>query len=191
QALARDSTFARAWAELGMAYTVLPLFSPVPVDSVLGLARAAVSNAHRLDPTNAAAYAAEGMTHLLASEWQAAGPSFERAIALDSTYTMAHRAYTSALYQLGRTEESVVEARRAARLDPLSPLSHAVATVIMLNANRRDEAVAMARRAIELDSSVTGFAHLGYALAIYTSGNADSARKLLKGAARVSQSSPW
>ena len=49
----------------------------------------------------------------------------------------------------------------------------------------------MARRAIELDSSVTGFAHLAYTLAIYASGNVDSARKLLKGATRVSQSSPW
>ena len=64
------------------------------------------SLAHRLDPTNAAAYAAEGMTHLLASEWQAAGPSFERAIALDSTYAMAHRAYTSALYQSGKRNSS-------------------------------------------------------------------------------------
>jgi len=191
QALARDSTFARAWAELGMAYAVWPLFSPVPVDSVLGLARAAVANAHRLDSTNAAAYAVEGMTHLLASDWQAAGPSFERAIALDSTYAMAHRANTAALYQSGRTEESVAEARRTERLDPLSPLTHAVATIVLLNVDRRQEALATARRAIELDSSVAGFAHLTYSLAVYASGNTDSARKLLKGAGRVSQTTPW
>jgi serine/threonine-protein kinase len=191
RALARDSTFARAWAELGTAYAVLPLFSFVPVDSVIGLARRAIASAHRLDPTNAGAFAAEGMTDLLASDWQHGVSAFERALALDSSNMQAQRAYTSALYQAGRVDESVAQARRATRADPLSPTTFMVATVVMLNADRREDALAMARRAIELDTSATGFAHMVYALAIDASGGVDSARKLIKGAGRVPQSSAW
>lgn len=83
------------------------------------------------------------------------------------------------------------QARRATRVDPLSPTTFAVGAIVMLNADRRDDALAMARRAIDLDTSVAGFAHLAYAMAIHASGNLDSARKLLAGAGRVPQSSPW
>ncbi len=190
KALARDSTFARAWAELGTAYVVLPLFSPVSIDSVIPLARAATAHARTLDSASAQVYAAEAMLHLLASEWREARPAFERAIALDSNSAQAHRAYGSALYQTGRTTESVEQARRATRLDPLSSTTHAVATIVMLNANRRDEALVIARRGVELDTNAA-FAHLAYALAMYASGKVDSARLLLRGARSVTQTSPW
>jgi serine/threonine-protein kinase len=191
RALARDSSFARAWAVLGEAYTVLPLYSPTPVDSVLSLARTAIANAHRLDPSNAEAFAAEGMANLLAAKPAAAASAFERALSLDSSNAWANRAYWGALVQTGRTEESVVQGRRAARVDPLSSTTFMVATQIMLNANRIDEAIVMARRATELDTSVTNPGRLIYGLAMYAAGNIDSARKLVKGAVPSPQGSPW
>jgi hypothetical protein len=69
RAIDRDSTFGRAWAELSLAYCVLPLFSPVPVDSSVALARRAMIQAKRLDPASASAYAAEGFTELFASNF--------------------------------------------------------------------------------------------------------------------------
>jgi hypothetical protein len=66
RAIDRDSTFGRAWAELSLAHCVLPLFSPVPVDSSVALARRAMIQAKRLDPASASAYAAEGFTELFA-----------------------------------------------------------------------------------------------------------------------------
>ncbi len=191
RALARDSAFGRAWAELGMAYCVLPLFSPVPVDSLVGLARRAIANARRLDPTNASGYAAEGFADLLSSRWPEAAAALAHALELDSTHVVANRAYWSALYQTGRLDDAVAQARNSTRVDPLSPITYAVAAITMLNAGKRSDAVTMARRAIELDTTASGFPRLAYALTIYASGKVDSARKLLVGAGRVPQSSPW
>ncbi len=72
QALARDSTYARAWSEVGEAYCVLPLYSPVPADSLIPLGRAAIAKAHALDPTDANAFAAEGFCDILASQFREA-----------------------------------------------------------------------------------------------------------------------
>jgi tetratricopeptide (TPR) repeat protein len=151
----------------------------------------AIANAHRLDPSNAEAFAAEGMANLLATRPAAAASAFERALSLDSSNAWANRAYWAALVQTGRTEESVAQGRRAARVDPLSSTTFMVATQIMLNANRIDEAIAMAHRATELDTSMTSPGRLIYALAMYAAGNVDSARKLVKGAVPGPQSSPW
>jgi serine/threonine-protein kinase len=190
RALERDSNFAPAWGELGSAYSVLPLFSPVPVDSVIGLARVAIAKARALNPNAPASYAAEGLVSLLALQWQPANVAFARAIELDSSYTLAHRAYTSSLYQTGRADEAIAQGRRAARLDPLSSTTHAVATVVLLNSGRFDDALTMARRANELDPSAA-FPRLVFALSMYASGKTDSARTLLEGTRPVPQSAAW
>ncbi|HTI62682.1 MAG TPA: protein kinase [Gemmatimonadaceae bacterium] len=191
QALARDSTFAPAWAALGNAYAVLPLYSPVPIDSVLEPARRAIANALRFDSTNAAAYGAEGMFRLLSVQPREAMSAFEHAFALDSSNVQAARAYWGALALSGRVDESVRQIRRATRIDPLSPTTYWVAAIVMLNARRQDSALAMARRAVELDTAVSGVAHLAYALTLFTAGKVDSARRMLAGAAHVPQDSPW
>ena len=191
RAVERDSGFARAWAELGRAYTVLPLFTPVPVDSVVRLAQPALANAQRLDPTSAAAQAGLGFALLLKSSWTEAAAAFEQALRFDSTDVQANRAYMSPLYQTGRVNAAVTQAMRAIRVDPLSATTHAVALTLFLNANRRADAVAAGRRGIELDSSRAGFAHLAYAMAMHASGDVDTTRKLLVGARPVPQTSPW
>ena len=191
QALARDSTFAPAWAALGNAYAVLPLFTAVPVDSVLEPARRAIANAHRFDSTNAAAYGAEGMLWLLSVQPREAISAFERALALDSSNVQAARGYWGALALTGQVDASVAQIRRAVRIDPLSPTTYWVAAIVMLNARHPDTAVMMARRAVEMDTTLTGIAHLAYAMTLLAAGQADSARRLLRGTSGAPQSSPW
>ncbi|MGH7618578.1 MAG: protein kinase domain-containing protein [Gemmatimonadaceae bacterium] len=190
-ALRRDSTFARAWARLGEAYCVEPLFVPVMVDSVLATARASIANAHRLDASNAEAWAADGFCDVLALEDAKASDAFQRALSLDPSNAVANRAYWTPLASLGRLDDAVAQVRRAMRVDPLSSTTTWVAANVLFMSNRRDEAMSTARRAFELDSTATSPARQMYALLLYASGRTDSAKALLRGPDAVSQSAPW
>src|SRR5262245_871535 len=121
EAIARDSTFARAWALLGAAWALLPQYEFVSRDSVLPRGRSATEQALRLDPASSEAHAAAGMALLLDNDPLRAADELARAVALDSTYTTSYRPYMSALEMLGRTDEAIALGRRAFALDPLSP----------------------------------------------------------------------
>ena len=149
RALAIDSGFARAWAALGQAWIVLPLFSAANRDSVVANARAAISRALALDSGSADALSARGFMHAFNSEFAEAMADFQRAIAIDSTYTFAHRAAISTWLMLGRPDESVREARHALELDPLNAVTFSVAVYALTCARQYDEAVRVARRGLE------------------------------------------
>ncbi len=192
QALARDSTYARAWSELGEAYCVLPLYAQVPVDSALPFGRAAIAKAHTLDPLDANAYAAEGFCDMLAIQPREAEAAYERALSLDSGNVLANRAHWSALVSAGRPDAAVDAARRTARFDPLDATSAWVGGQVMLVAKRYDEGIAMAKRSIELDSSVGNPARLVQALILHATGNDSGARALLRASSFSSpQIMPW
>ena len=191
QALARDSMYARAWSELGEAYCVLPLYSPVPADSLLPLGRAAIAKAHALDPTDANAFATEGFCDILASQFRDAETAFTRALALDSSNVIANRIAWTTLVATGRVNDAVDAELRALRFDPLSATPAWIAAQVMLVAKRYDEGVVFARRSVELDSGAAP-GRLMYALVLQASGKTDEARKLLSGvSAATPQTSPW
>lgn len=192
QALARDSGYARAWSELGEAYCVLPLYSPVRADSLLPLGRAAVAKAHALDPTDANAYAAEGFCDILASQFGDAEAAVTHALALDSSNVLANRISWSPLVASGRVDEAVASERRALRVDPLGATTAWVGALVSLVAKHYDDGVALARRSVELDSSAASPGRLAYALVLQATGKTDEARKLLRGVvAGTPQSMPW
>ena len=192
QAIERDSTYARAWSELGEAYCVLPLYSQVQVDSVLPLGRAAIAKAHALDPSDANAYAAEGFCDMLAIRPREAEIAFDRALSLDSGNVLANRARWSALESAGRTDAAVDAARRTARIDPLGATSAWVGAQTMLVGKRYDEGIAMAKRSVELDSSVGNPARLVHALILHATGNDNGARTLLRASSiSAPQILPW
>ncbi|HEY4218788.1 MAG TPA: protein kinase, partial [Gemmatimonadaceae bacterium] len=191
EALRHDSTFARAWARLGEAYCVLPLFSPTSLDSVLEMGRSAVANAHRLDPTNADAWAAEGFCDVLSLQDDQSRTAFERALSLDPSNEVANRAYWVPLASLGHMDDAVAQVRRTMRVDPLSSTTTWIAANILFISNRRDAALVTARRAFELDSSAVSPARQMYALLLHASGRLDSAKALLRGTTAVPQAAPW
>jgi len=184
QAIARDSSFARAWAQLGTSYAVMPIFAFVRPDSVEPLARAAIARALTLDPTSAEAYAASGISFTVTSDLREAIAAFERAIALDSTYGFAHRAYTAALVGAGRLDDAAVEARRAVRIDPLSAPALVAAAVVLLNGPNDAEGLQLAARAVELDSTAP-WARAALAYALFNAGRVGEARTILASVGRV------
>src|SRR5205085_4884234 len=90
QAIAADSNFARAYAGLGAAYGVLPLWSNTAIDSLAPLALEAIDHAIALDPKLAEAYASRGTTLELLMRWDEATAALRRAIELDPQYATGH-----------------------------------------------------------------------------------------------------
>ena len=192
QAVERDSAYARAWSELGEAYCVLPLYSPTRLDSILVLGREAIAKAHRLDPSDANAFAAEGFCDALSIQMREAQLAFDRALKLDSTNALANRARWSTLVALGLPDSAVAQARHSTRVDPLGPTSAWVAGQTMLVTKRYDEALELARRSVALDSSGNNPGRLIQALVLHATGKDDEAKKALSGATVTSpQILPW
>ncbi len=167
-AIARDSGYALAWAELSSAYTLEAGFGDMRPGEVRDLARAAAERAVRLDSTLSEGYTALGIWHSLANQdWATALPYLDRAVALDSANSFPHLFRTWPLLALGRGEEALAEVRKAVALDPLAPTQNARLGTVLTCLRRYDEAIAGLRRAIELDpSNVQARFELGHAYAM-------------------------
>ncbi|MFN2564333.1 MAG: protein kinase [Gemmatimonadaceae bacterium] len=154
QAVEKDPGFARAYAGLGDAYGLLPLWSNSPIDSLAPLALAAIDRAIRIDSTLADAHASRGSVLQLLWRWEEAERSLRRAIALDPEYAQAHQWLGEALIIQGRVNESADALRRSVELDPVSPIKWASYSFALGLAGRHDEAHEAHDRSTRLDSAL-------------------------------------
>jgi adenylate cyclase len=154
RAVARDSTFVRAWATLADAYLLAYPYGAaggLPADN-WQKARDAANRALALDPTSAEAYTALGYGNMIyAWNWTAAEASFRRAFAIDPNYAVAHHWYGDFLAGRGRHAESLAQFTLAHRLDPLSRQIGAEWGWVSYEMQRNDEAEAHIRQTLELD----------------------------------------
>ena len=121
QAIARDSGFARAWAGLGDALALLPLYGGAAPPAEVS-AESAARRALALDSTLADAHATLGQLQVSAGKWEAGETSLRRAVELDSTYAPASQWLGEVLLSTGRFPDAVTALSRAAELDPTSPM---------------------------------------------------------------------
>ncbi len=142
QVIAKDPSFAPAYAGLASAYAIRSVMFPLdhPTDE-LSKMLAAAKKAIQLDPLLAEAHAALALVDAREGQWEQAERSFRHAIQLDpnrsTTYT--HFALWF-LTVLGRIDEALEQLRLAEKADPLSPEVHnALAFALILN-SRFDEA---------------------------------------------------
>lgn len=122
QAIAKDPSYARAYAGLADSYLVMATNSQqMPVAIAVPLARDAAVKALRLDPTLAEPHATLG---LLKSkfDWDFSGAQeeFRRSFALNPGYATAHHWAGQNLTAMGEFEAANAELRKAQELDPLS-----------------------------------------------------------------------
>ena len=156
QAIAKDSDYALAWAELSSAYTLEPGFGDMSPAQVRDLARAAAENAVRRDSTLAEGYTALGTWSTFADQdWRQALTYMDKAVALDSTSSSQHLFRAWPLVALGRTEDALVEVSKAVKLDRLAPTENARLGTVLIYLRRYDEAIAHLRKALDLDPSNT------------------------------------
>ena len=212
KAIAKDSSFAPAYAGLSSAYAwkSFERAGDPNRDEKLQKMQAAAEEAIRLDPLLAEAHSALGTAFAGRGQWEQAKYSFRRAIEIDPNFSAAHGHFSRFYYwPLGRINEAVREARAAVRNDPLSPLARSELCDVLLTADRYDEAASQCQNmpadhdwewgkvclgralfgegrtaeAIQVLSSVKEWGYLAYVYA--RSGHKAEAEKLMVEAPRV------
>jgi serine/threonine-protein kinase len=141
QAIAKDPSFAPAYAGLAVAYAVRSNRFEFDLAAELAKMRAAAEKAIQLDPLSAEAHDALGMAQSRDAQWEQAGKSFRRAIELDRNGSESYFNFAGyLLWPLGRIEEAVKQLHVAERIDPLSPRIHFNLAFALISAGRYDEA---------------------------------------------------
>jgi serine/threonine-protein kinase len=151
-AVAKDPSYALAFAGLANAYMILPITSDAPPREMWPLARNAASEAIRLDSSLAEAQASGGSVDFwLEWNWARSGERFQRAIQLNPNNASVHTSYAQLLSNSGRHTEAIAEITKAHRLDPFSPITNALAGQFFLYSGRYPEATDALNRAFSID----------------------------------------
>jgi tetratricopeptide (TPR) repeat protein len=181
QAIARDSTFARAWAGLADAYALYDYYGvrTLPHDTAYARAKAAALRAIALDSSLAEPHASLNQI-LRYGYWDWAGSEREvrRAIALDPNYATAHKWLAEYFLTLGRFPEAIAEARTAVQLDPLAQPTQNTLGIALWYGGKIDEAIAVFRAGLARDSTAVLLGGNLFILYLF-SGRTDDALALL------------
>jgi DNA-binding winged helix-turn-helix (wHTH) protein/TolB-like protein/Tfp pilus assembly protein PilF len=124
QAIAKDPSYARAYAGLADSYIVMATNSQqIPVATAGPLVRDAAVKALQLDPTLAEPHATLGLLKSKFDwDFEGAQEEFRRSFALNPGYATAHHWAGQNLTAMGQFEAANAELRKAQELDPLSPM---------------------------------------------------------------------
>jgi adenylate cyclase len=191
EAIARDSTWAPAWAGLAEALEIIGWYpaawEEAPTDDAdrqairdvyWNRAERAAGRALELDPDNASAHVALGSVLRDRQQWQASEAAFLKALTSDPDNAEAYHQYANLLANLGRETESVRAARRAVALDRGSVRLGMLAYALMW-AGQDDEALERVDEAIRLAGSGTNLLGLGKRWILVDSRRFEALRPLL------------
>ena len=192
EAVARDPEFARAYAGLADAYSLLAFYRMRPAQEAFEEARVAVLMALKLDDGLAEAHTS--LAGLLAYHdwnWVESEREYRQAIALDPSFAPARHWYSNCLSLLGRHDEAIQQARRAVDLKPLSliTLTGALGNAYV-QANQDDAAERQYQSALEFDPRF-GNAHAGLASLYWGRGQLLEARREMAMAASLHDNPNW
>ena len=179
QAIGRDSTFARAYAGLAMAYDVLSPYVVDPTDSATALTAAAAAHAMALDSTLADSHLALALARDREMRFADAIPSYRRTLIMEPSNQYAHHAYGLMLVFMGRTDEGIAELRQAAQLDPLAKSAGTALVLGYVAARQFPAAIAESRRVLAFDSTFSLGLHVLGTAQIFA-GQPDSAVRTLE-----------
>jgi eukaryotic-like serine/threonine-protein kinase len=154
QAIARDPSYALAYAGLADCYIVIPNYADVSAQDAYTKAKNAALKALQLDDSLAEAHTSLGGIRS-DYEWDFAGAEKElkRAIELNLNYATGHHWYAEYLSTMGRHQEAVAEIKRAQELDPLSMIISYVVGDTYLKARQYDSAIEQFRKTIQMDKT--------------------------------------
>jgi tetratricopeptide (TPR) repeat protein len=155
QAIQKDPNYAPAYSGLSDYFAFLTLIGGpevLPPHIAMAQAKEAAQKGLQLDDSLAETHASMG--HILHNyDWnfEGAEQEFKRAIELNPNYATAHHWYSHLLMQVGRTEESLAEAKRAQELDPLEPsVNNGLARQYYLS-RQYDKAIAQCQIVLQID----------------------------------------
>jgi TolB-like protein len=149
QAIAKDPSFAPAYAALAAAYAYrtgedrMNDWAVLSRDEEMSRMHAVVAKALQLDPLLAEAHAALGMVQARDGQWKQSEKSFRRALELEPNRSQTRIDFAvSLLMPLNRIPEAVDQARLAERSDPLAPNVQSAFTNVLFAAGRFQDAEA-------------------------------------------------
>jgi len=184
QAIARDPTFARAYAALAFAYDVYGIYVSDPADSLTPLVKASAQRALTLDSTLADVQTAMAIARNHDHRFRDAESHYRAAIAAEPSNDFAHHTFGMMLVIVGRTDEGIAELRQATKLDPLAKSAGIAQAEGLIDARRFRESEQESRRILAIDSTFPlAISSLGLAQAF--DGQADSAVHTLERGARL------
>jgi len=143
QAIAKDPSFAPAYAGLGSAYALRSIqFQVDHAPDELQKMRTAADKAIELDPLLADAHEALGLVYSRYGQFEQAEKNFRSAIQLDPNRAITYTEFALYLLRvLGRNNEAIQLLRIAQRADPLSPEVQSAMGFLLIAAGRFNEAV--------------------------------------------------
>ncbi len=161
RAIARDSSYALAWAGRAEAYNLLPAYldTTMSAKTASAIVEQSARRALALDSLLPEAYVALAGT--LIGRPNDALHAVDRAIALDPNSAMALTRRGTILLLLGRVAEAEAPLRRAVALDPLVAANTARLDWWFMATGRNDSATALRQHATELEPTNTMIAYLG------------------------------
>jgi TolB-like protein/Tfp pilus assembly protein PilF len=149
QAIAKDPSFAPAYAGLAVAYATNShrfIFLDRLTDGLAKM-RAAAEKAIQLDPLLAEAHDARALVYARDGRWEEAEKSFRHAIELDPNDSISYHDFAVWLLEvLGRHQEALQQLRIAEKIDPLSPEVHYVLAEMLSSLGRYDEAASLCQK---------------------------------------------
>ena len=156
QALAKDSSFARAWSGIALALcSLMPYDTATDATEIARRADAAARRAVALDSTLPDAHTALARALMLAGKWHAAAAEHERAIAIDPASAIAHHMFGYYLICCSlEYRRGLDELRTAVRLDPLDPTAAGMLAFALILNGRADDAIQVAQRGFDVDSAL-------------------------------------
>jgi tetratricopeptide (TPR) repeat protein len=142
QAIAKDPSFAPAYAGLATVHANLSGNANSDIPREVEQLHAAAEKAIELDPLSAESYDALGAAYARDGQWEQSEKSFLRAIELQPQRADSHSHFASLyLLPLGRLEETIEQLSIAERNDPLAPDVHYWLADALADAGRDEDAV--------------------------------------------------
>ena len=186
QAIAADSTFARAHAALAMSYDLLPDYGGARVDSVIPIAEEHAERALALDPGLADAHLALGDVRVHQWRWADAERELDRSVSLDPSNPTVHLWHAELLLGMGDVAGAVGHAKMAQALDPLTAVTNQTLSRTLLDARKYPDAAKAASNGLAFDSTFSGL-YVSLMEAEMLDGHADSAARVADRALRVAR----
>lgn len=166
QAIAADSNYAPAYADLSIGYILLVSNGILDPREFTPKADDAARTALKLDNNLADAHLALAWIKLNDWEWSDAEREYRRTIELNPNLARAHDAFAYYLSFMGRHDEAIAENKHSKDLDPISLITNADAGNIHYLARQYDQGLEKLKIALELDPNfATTYVYFGY---IYT-----------------------
>jgi len=157
QVIKRGPQYAPGYSGLAVAYTLMGMYDVLPREQCVPKVKEFASLALERDPSLAEAYTARGaVADYWEFNWSAGEQDFQRAIALNPSFALAHQWYAEHFIGIGKGDRAVVEAERARELDPLSLHTNSMLGRVYRDAHQYEKALQQCRKTLELDPHFAG-----------------------------------